>query len=424
MRIFTRPIPEKRLRAACFAGLSVLLAFSLFHVWRNLFIEPGAEPGLDFRLPWLAGKLWLEGKNPYGSAFVERYVALFNNSVNMYWSYPPSWLPISAILGLFSFETAFRLWMATDMLLLTGGTLLLTHSVASRSPSRVWLVFMAALTFACSMQATEIALYIGQTSCVVFFGLAAVISGLLNSTPLLLIVGLFLTALKPHVGLVAFVSVFALPGRRWTCVAAGALSFAAAAGVGDIPNTLRGFLANLKLYANPGNTLNNPENLTGMTNIVNALFNTPSLAWASVFFALVAALGGFVALHFYRDFELANDDTGKRLSLIAFLSVTLLFVPLHAYDMIPLTLVLILSLFVNSGWKWPMLTATLLCHHPRVLAEHIGFVNPHRQGFPESLFVSVMLIVILASSIAAVVARRTVIDRAHARSAGGPLGQS
>jgi hypothetical protein len=56
----------------------------------------------DFRLVWLAGRLWLAGESPYGPSFARNYVELFGPSINMYWSYPPSWFPISALFGLAS----------------------------------------------------------------------------------------------------------------------------------------------------------------------------------------------------------------------------------------------------------------------------------------------------------------------------------
>jgi hypothetical protein len=394
------------LRTALSLGLCGLAALGVVHMGSQIFVSHDTALGLDFRLVWLAGKLWLSGENPYSSAFARHYLALFGPSINMYWSYPPWWYPISAPLGLAPFDVAFRLWLLADTGLTVVGTWLVARAVALRRTSEPWPVFLVGLAFACTMQATEIAIYIGQTSFVVYFGLAAVISGLLTSKQILVIVGLFFMALKPHLGLVAFISVLALPNYRWTTVAAGALCLLAATGTSDYVNTFKGFIENLALYAHPGNSLNNPENLTGVTNIVNALFDTPSNSLFSVFLALVASAGGFVALWLYRDAEASGNQESKLSSLMVFVALTLLFVPLHAYDMVPLTIVLILGLFITSVWKYPILVAAVLCNHPRVFAVRMHLVNPRSLDFPESLFLSVMLIVILVSSIGALAAAR------------------
>jgi hypothetical protein len=394
-----------RIGLGCVMG--VLAMAGLTHMYSSLFLRDNVATGLDFRLVWLAGKLWLAGESPYGPFFAKTYAELFGQSINMYWSYPPSWFPISALVGLASFDLAFRIWSAANIAMTIVGTWLIARAVAAPFASQFWLVFLAGLAFALSMQATEIAIFIGQTSFVVYIGLAALVCGLLTSFPILLILGLFITALKPHVGLVAFVAVLALPRYRWTVLAAGAASLLAAAGVGDYLDTLRGFLANLALYARPGNALNNPENLTGMTNIVNALFDTPSNSLFSVVLTLIGSAGGFVALRCYNEATASSNEGGKISSLIAFVAVTLLFVPLHAYDMVALTIVFMLALFMDSVWKWPILTATLLCNHPRILAFQTHLVNPRSLDFQESLFISLMLIVILASSMVALATSRS-----------------
>src|SRR6476659_3850207 len=66
-----------------------------------------ADEALDFRLVWLAGRIWASGGDPYGPNFLREYLQVFGEGPNThFWVYPPYWYPIALSLSYLQFDVA------------------------------------------------------------------------------------------------------------------------------------------------------------------------------------------------------------------------------------------------------------------------------------------------------------------------------
>src|SRR5262249_41018803 len=113
-------------------------------------------------------------------------------------------------------------------------------------------IFFAGVGFVCFMQATVMTIWGGQTSIFVYFGLSAMIFGLLRERPSALVIGLVFLALKPHIGIIAFAAIASLCRYRWTTVPAAFVCLLGSAPValtGGYRASIEGFLANLALQS-------------------------------------------------------------------------------------------------------------------------------------------------------------------------------
>ena len=212
-----RPMRWIILTIAVFAAL-----VGLRHLLLNFQIVSG-DAGYDFRYLWVAGRTWVEGMNPYGSDFRAMGSAFISNGhVPTLWAYPPSWWPIASALGLVRLETASWLWGYLNIALCFASSFLVVgafrriHSGGSAShPSRDFLIgagtALALLHFvgASVLEATTLVVVLGQTSLLIYFGLALLLYGIANGSRPMCAVGLSLVLLKPQIGL-PFATIFFL----------------------------------------------------------------------------------------------------------------------------------------------------------------------------------------------------------------------
>ena len=119
------------------------------------------------------------------------------------------------------------------------------------------------------MYATAVTVWSGQTSILVYFGLSALLYGLLKLRWSMVIVGLVFLALKPQFGLLAFVAVAAIPYFRWAVLPAGAICILASFAIAitaDYRASIEGFIANLARHSE--HAANTPPHLTGAIHIL------------------------------------------------------------------------------------------------------------------------------------------------------------
>ena len=341
-----------------------------------------ADNGLDFTVIWLAGKLWLAGQNPYGGEFWTQYQTIFPGPY-MLWFYPPHWFPISTVFGLLSFHTAIIVWKMTNLALLVAATHLTTCAFADKH--NYWPVFLLGLGYACLTQATAATLDIGQTSILVYFGLAAMVFGLLKNRPAFLILGLIVLTLKPNFGLVAFAATASLSRYRWTIIPAGLVCALGAVPIlisGHIVEQIGGFLSNLANYSGSVSA-NGPGNLTG---IIHLLMLHNSIALTIVCAGLMAAL-------FYS--KPLNAQT-----VVLFVASIFFFLPLHGYDAVAIVIVL-MWLVANPAavGGWLIASGLLICLRPGNLASVTGIISSSSNDFPGSLMLSLGFLAILTGAL-------------------------
>jgi hypothetical protein len=361
--------------------------------------------GFDFRVIWLAGKMWAGGQNPYGPLFAQEYIKSFGPAMNMLgWLYPPFWYPFCVVLGLLPVSVAHVIWTAVNVLALFCATYLVARGVAEVTRQKVGLMFWSGLAFVCLMQATAIAIYIGQTSIFVYLGFSALSYGLLTSRPAAVVIGLFFLALKPHIGVVAFLSTFALSNYRVVVLIAGIACLLSTAPIlvgGMYWTEMEGFVRNMAEYPSMS-TANYPANLTGIINIVGLFLTNSS---NSVINLTCVILGiAFGCFNFYNstlDNPLETED-GKVAALSLFIASTLFLSPLHGYDLVSLATIAILAFAIPLPSRAAIITGLCLCFHPRNISAVLRIDNPTGNAFPESFFTSVALVIVVIGAIWAV----------------------
>jgi Glycosyltransferase family 87 len=346
---------------------------------------PGPWNGYDFRAPWIAGRLWASGQNPYGEAFTSEYLAAFGAiGPADFFNYPSYWFPIAVPLSFLPFRTAYILWQLLNFVLLLAATALTSHILTKKKPIHFWTTFLVGLSFATLMQSTVWAFLAGQTSILLYFGLAAIFYGLYEKNQQVLMSGLIAVALKPNIGAVLYLLIATMPEWRKTLAVAICVLVLAAmpAVIHDPSGNLFGFLANLDRYygfqlppdasrdiaasewirIQDGNWVefiaNAPTTMIGLFHFTDALprglTSKALIAAAAIVSVIVYRRGGPDELRF------------ARITL-----VILLFVPLHIYDMVMLMIpaLFLWSRGITDPRMLPALAGLLICLRPGNIAK-------------------------------------------------------
>ena len=240
-------------------------------------------------------------------------------------------------------------------------------------------LFAAGIAFVSFMYATAVTAWSGQSSILVCFGLSALVYGLLKSRSQTVIIGLVFLALKPQIGLLAFVAIFALRRYRWTVIPAGMiclLSGAAVALTADLRGSVEGFLVNLTRHSE--HSANTPPHLTGLIHLLDSVFSLPNASLV----ALVIYLAGILvvaALFYYSAFNSSNENDNVEQSvvtLLLFIAFSLFIIPFHYYDTLALVAVFMMIIAVPLGGRWLMGLGLLLCYRPDFIWHVFGVTNP------------------------------------------------
>ena len=247
------------------------------------------------------------------------------------------------------------------------------------------------------MQATSVNLFLGQTSILIFFGFAALIYGILEASSFSLIVGLVFLALKPHVSVVAFAGIAALHHYRWAILPAGGICLLATTPIalsGNYRVSIEGFLANLPRQPSvPGNEF---PNLTGLANMSGYIFPKSVefyISMALVIAAVACAIAIFKNMRIDKRLEAAGVQH-QIACLMLFVVSIFLFVPLHSYDIVSLSALLMMTVATHLPGRWFMILGLLLCLRPRNLWDALSIETSEKLTFPESPLVSAGLLLI------------------------------
>ncbi len=352
--------------AYALAGLVYLLSKSVL----------STEPEVDLKYIWVAGRLWAEGINPYSQEFSRIGDGLLADTNRLdTWLYPPNWWIISRTLAGFEIEFATFLWRSLNALLLGGGVILIV-SACRPCLGSLWVpVGLALFGYASTMQATAITLSMGQTSIILYFGICALLFGLLRERMAWIVGGLVLVALKPNVGIVLWVGLAALPSQ-WRALGLASLvtlglcipSFVTS-GIGP---TMGGLIT---AYLNYDGSLevNASPNITGLRHLAGTLLGVEmSALQLSIIAALIAWLGG-VAMRRRKKFFIGSHLNRELLFWILLVMMTC--VALHSYDFIifaPLWL-LVFSAAYPAYLRLIAATGLLLIYRSANIAEITGF---------------------------------------------------
>ena len=102
------------------------------------------------------------------------------------------------------FQAALTVWKILNFILLFISTHLLARALADMTGQKYLMLFFGGIAFVSFMYAAAVTVWSGQSSILVYFGLAAFTFGLLKERAPIVIVGLIFLALKPQIGLLAF----------------------------------------------------------------------------------------------------------------------------------------------------------------------------------------------------------------------------
>ena len=365
-------------------GVVYLLSKSVFN----------GAPEIDLKYVWVAGQLWADGINPYSDQFGVLGDQNFSATNTLdHWLYPPNWWVLSRGLAAFEIERATWMWRTFNAMLLVGGVLLAV--LAFRDRLHGSLVILGALLFGyvATMQPTAQSLTMGQTSILLYFGLCAVIFGLMRDRSVWVVLGLVLVALKPQAGLVVYAAIVALPQQRARVLSAvcvtGLLCVPAFVSAGFLPTVIG--VVEAYLSYNGALEVTSAANTTGVRHLIYAGFgiDVPSLVLvllASVLvFALTRALDGReTPVHF-------------QVSVLILLAQISL-VPLHSYDFMVAAPLGLLAFMPDIRWVFRGLVAVclLLIYRADNLGKVTGITHPETLYSPGTLIYSAAAVLLAA----------------------------
>jgi len=384
--------------------LPLLACAGILYLMSKLLTAPGFNPQdhIDFQDLWLAGKLWASGRNPYDGAF-------FPNAEHLStWFYPPYWYPLVVPFGLLPYEVALGLWKIINFLLLIGATYLGARTIADLVQQKWLPLFCAGTTYVCFMHAGPLALWVGQTSIIVYFGISVLFFGILKARPSMLVIGLLLLALKPQIGVVAFAAVAALRSHRWVIAPAGAiclLSTGAIAITANYRESIEGFLVNLARHSE--HSANRPPYQTGLIHILDYIQPVSGglpVTLLTTSAAVVCAVIAFYALPIDRIKKMANAAQTVS-SLALFVATTFFILPLHYYDMISLAVLLMIIVALPLQGRWLIAIGLFLCFRPDYIGRAFG-IAPSAEIFKSDL-TSVGLLMLVLGAVWSLLASRS-----------------
>ena len=364
-----------------------LVILAVFACSGILYLAPKVLPILsfrpddhfDFRMMWLAGKVWASGQNPYDTAsYPNEYYEAFNRARVAFWFYPPYWYPLIVPFGLLPFRIALSIWKIINFSLLIGATHLIARALADVAYQKYMPIFLAGIGFVCFMQATAVAIWSGQSSVLVYFGLAAMIFGILKARPLLLVIGLVFLALKPQIGIVAFAAIAALKHYRWTILPAGAICLLATAPIAitaDYRASIEGFLASLAQHSKL--SANAPSNMTGLVHLSDYLFSISNVSLGTqigFLMAIICAVVVFFNMSLNKTPEIQHAQR-QIASLVLFVASTFFLIPLHYYDLVSLAILLMVIVAIPLAGRWLIALGLLLCFRPGNFWVAFGVTN-------------------------------------------------
>lgn len=366
--------------------VNTLFILSIYFL-SQLYIIPkviSIDIGFDFRLIWLAGKIWANGASPYSDIFKSAYDAEFGfRTISHFWVYPPYWWFISRPISELEFETALLVWNGINFALIHVGSFLFARCVsATRSELGFSSAYMMIAGIVCLYQATPFALALGQTSFLVFCGVACLAFGLRYQHRTVVFIGVLLVMLKPNIGLIFVVAI--LPLRFvWLPILASAVIYSGLSVLvilligfdGTVPQ----FLANLSEYNAPDIRVAQPHSLTGIINLADYVNMQLSGALLLVFCAVISPILGIIF--------------GNSPYLIPCIGIIALFIiPMHTYDLMIFAPLLIMIYRSNIFSVALILLALFITIRAENLAVLSGFIHPDSiDGFQGSLLASLGL---------------------------------
>jgi hypothetical protein len=322
----------------------------------GLLLAQQAQPGAglaaldprDFYEYWAAGRLLLEGRNPYDLEAMEQVQREAGREADPILMWNPPWaLPLVLPLGLLDLRSAHLVWLVFHLLVL-----IVSADLAWRlyggPPQRRWVAQLLAATFV----PTWMALIVGQIAPLLLLGAVGFLWCLQRGWDLTAGAAAVLLAIKPHLAALFWVALalWAVREGRWRVLLGGVTTGLFATGLAILahPAVLGRYLATL--------TTRPPDQYRPPTlgQLLRLALDSDSLAWG--FLPLIPALG-WLGWHWAR-----RRDWNWPEELPLLLLVSMLVAPYGAWPFdVVLLLLPVLQLgaaFAREGVSWlPRLAA-------------------------------------------------------------------
>ena len=320
---------------------------------------PATPP--DFRYVWTAGRLWLEGLNPYSDDFPKELSV---------WLYPPHWFPIAVPFARFPYLSSFAVWKALMAALVIGTTITAWWAVSRRTPYWSRTAILWWLAYFMTFTAVGGALRSGQPTIPSYIGLCLIVAGLSADRRILIVAGVFLSLLKPTIGL-PFTVLLMLSPRTFAPTMVGIALIGAASLPSLLTDGLRsGFLRTLFDSPTIYQTIdyNTPDVMTGVFHLTSRL-----VGWASgvptsgIVAGLAAGLGALCVQRMRVWSGISNPST---MIIIGILTTSFIAL-LHSYDMMLVALLLPCLPSLSLPWRGVALAGYALLWRPENVARLI-----------------------------------------------------
>jgi len=432
--------------ALCSVGL-------LYITWKAFLNteHQGAGQGLvDFRIFWLAGRLWWQGQSPYDygrfqaenqAQFGDLSADIIDPAANLFPYFPYSSL-VFLPLGAFNFSLAFALWNGVNYALLLAAIALSWRLARGCEPllPRSWLPKRAASLprtppqrleegasekksaaakspensqprsrrdprgywsafYFSTFQGTAMTFFLGQTSLLASFGwlvaIAAAQQPLRGWCWLLGSLGVYLLLLKPQLAVVLLAALLA-GGRYRLLLGGGAIALVGwlvAIARSSFAASTTDFVAILARYHSIAP--NQPERLTGLVHLLDYL------GWSlppPVILGLGLAFGGAIGWRWLRaGFAAAN--LAPELAIALLLAATFLM-PLHVNDLLLSGTLAAIALTRPWSQSWLLAPGLLLLWRAGNWSSLLNWYHPATEPGDANLLASVAIVLLLAGTLA------------------------
>lgn len=349
----------------------------------------------DFSYFWIAGRIFLEGGNPYAPSFSEIANSMAASNSDMdglggfhRWLYGPHIWSVSTGLGLLDYFAARIAWGVASAGAVVGGCYLGLAAVMRLQAPFFFVYFGLLCLLAGVTLGTVMSISTGQVASFTFLAIAAFIYGVLRNSAIAVALALIVLTMKPNLAMPFIGFALVLPATRMPLLMAGLVSLCLSVPVfvtTPISEFVAGYLDGLSSYGGYG--ANAPNALTGLANVVHA---AAGVTLSGVIYAAIGACAGAIV-----GVRARMKGAGPEV-LSALLAVCCFCVPLHLYDMASVLFFLVL-------WPWPWLgTLALIVNLTMVRVNRLGEMaglNDPETAFPGSFPATLLLLVLLVIAV-------------------------
>ncbi len=374
-----------------FLGISYL-------IWK-IISHRGTD--LDFQYLWLAGRLWADGITPYSVEYQEAGQSLFARFNGQPFYYPPNWWLVTRLFALFDHELALEMWRIFNGTIIIFSSYLL-HASFRECNEQLEPYFVLFYTELLSlMQITIIIIFVGQTSLLLYLGIVLIICGTLTSRNRMLIIGFCIILLKPQVGMPLFFAFIMFKRYHTPAIWAGLITFF----LSLPPLIINGPISTLKLYLNGLSVhstylVNSPAHSTGLKNIMVTVFNI------SVSSLIISATSIFVmiltTIYFKKVIQQKELNFEDKLLFLMLSIIAIAFVaPLHEYDLMFITPIMLLSVKLSLNHKAVIFACMIITARIGNIANIFGITLDEDVRTFNSIIYTIVLFMIFATILTA-----------------------